>query len=170
MKGLGAQLFVYIGLRFSDSFLKCSFCRFLCLTVSLSLRFQIDLGSIETNSAKTICRRSGNFGKEGAGPYNNLWSRAVLGHGASWSLVTGKWQGGGSGWQLVTPCARRAVEDIHCHRFENFYVSSLPLGATSLSSTLSTHGILGSNIPNAIFNKAKTVGNNHTNIFVNRDH
>ena len=56
-------------------------------------------------------RMPGNFRKWGAGPYNNLWSVAVLGHSASWSLVVAKGQGG-SGWELVTPCARSAVADI----------------------------------------------------------
>ena len=53
-----------------------------------------------------------NFEKWGGVPYNNLWSVAVLGHSASWSLVVAKGQGG-SGWELVTPCARSAVADIN---------------------------------------------------------
>ena len=52
----------------------------------------------------------GILGNEGGVPYNNLWSVAVLGHSASWSLVVAKGQGG-SGWELVTPCARSAVAD-----------------------------------------------------------
>ena len=36
---------------------------------------------------------------------------AILGHGASWSLIAGK-DAGGSGWHLVTPCARSAVTDL----------------------------------------------------------
>ena len=52
-----------------------------------------------------------NFKKWGGVPYNNLWSVAVLGHSASWSLVIAKGQGG-SGWELVTPCARSAVADF----------------------------------------------------------
>ena len=51
------------------------------------------------------------FSEMGGGPYNNLWSMAVLGHGASWSLVVAKGQGG-LGCQLVTPCARSAVADF----------------------------------------------------------
>jgi hypothetical protein len=50
----------------------------------------------------------------GGVPYNNLWSVAVLGHSASWSLVVAKGQGG-SGWELVTLCARSAVADMHGH-------------------------------------------------------
>ena len=53
----------------------------------------------------------GILGNGGGVPYNNLWSVAVLGHSASWSLVVAKGQGG-SGWQLVTPCARSAVADM----------------------------------------------------------
>jgi len=49
--------------------------------------------------------------RNGGGTYNNLWSVAVLGHSASWSLVVAKGQGG-SGWELVTPCARSAVADM----------------------------------------------------------
>ena len=55
-------------------------------------------------------RKSKFFGKGWGGSYNNLWFGAVLGHGASWSLVSGKGQGG-SGWELVTLCARSAVAD-----------------------------------------------------------
>ena len=55
-------------------------------------------------------RIPGNFRKWGGVPYNNLWSVAVLGHSASWSLVVAKGQGG-SGLELVTPCARSAVAD-----------------------------------------------------------
>ena len=63
------------------------------------------------NNAKTgFGGIPGNFRKWGGVPYNNLWSVAVLGHSASWSLVVAKGQGG-SGWQLVTPCARSAVAD-----------------------------------------------------------
>ena len=55
----------------------------------------------------------------GGGPYNNLWSVVVLGHGASWSLVVAKGQGG-SGWELVTPYARSAVAEINmCIPFED---------------------------------------------------
>ena len=49
-----------------------------------------------------------NFEEMGGGVYNILWSVAVLGHSASWSLVVAKGQGG-SGWQLVTPCPRPPV-------------------------------------------------------------
>ena len=59
-----------------------------------------------------------NFKKWGGGvPYNNLWSVAVLGHSASWSLVVAKGQGGSS-WELVTPCVRSAVVDILVNPFK----------------------------------------------------
>ena len=57
-----------------------------------------------------LARAPGNF-KNGGGGYNNLWSVAVLGHSASWSLVVVEEQRG-SGWQLVTPCAQSAVANI----------------------------------------------------------
>ena len=45
-------------------------------------------------------------GREGG--YNNLWYEAVLGLGASSSLVHGQ---EGSDWELVPSCARSAVAD-----------------------------------------------------------
>ena len=44
--------------------------------------------------------------------YIITWAGTILGHGASWSLVIAKIQAG-SGWELVTPCARSVVADIH---------------------------------------------------------
>ena len=41
-----------------------------------------------------LARNLGNFGKGRGAPYNNLWSGALLGHGASLSLVIGKKQTG----------------------------------------------------------------------------
>ena len=38
-------------------------------------------------------RNSGEMGGGGRVPYDNLWSVAVLGHSASWSLVVAKGQG-----------------------------------------------------------------------------
>ena len=58
---------------------------------------------------------------------SNLWSVAVLGHSASWSLVVAKGQRG-SGWELVTPCARSAVADINVLRRR-----SLPVSYTHLT-------------------------------------
>ena len=42
--------------------------------------------------------------------FGGLWSVAIVGHSASWSLVIAKGQGG-SGWELVTPCAQSTVVD-----------------------------------------------------------
>ena len=47
----------------------------------------------------------GNFRKWGRGAYHSLWSGAVLGHGASWSLVVVKGQ---EGIQLTTCHALRS--------------------------------------------------------------
>ena len=38
-----------------------------------------------------------NFSEEGGVAYHNLWFVGVLGHGASWSLATGREQGGSAG-------------------------------------------------------------------------
>ena len=51
-------------------------------------------------------------------PYNSLCSVAVLGHGASLDFGKGR---EGSGWELVTACARSAVAD-QCHSGEGFGV------------------------------------------------
>ena len=61
---------------------------------------------------KQVFGESPGILRNGGVPYNNLWSVAVLGHSASWSLVVAKGQGG-SGLELVTPCARSAVADFH---------------------------------------------------------
>ena len=58
---------------------------------------------------QNICGNLGKIRKCSAN--NNIWSLAVPGHGASWSLVVSKGQGG-PGWELVTPCARSAVANI----------------------------------------------------------
>ena len=49
-----------------------------------------------------------NLANLGGGGSIIIWSGAVLGHDASWSLVITKGQGR-SGWELVTPCATSVV-------------------------------------------------------------
>ena len=44
---------------------------------------------------KRVWDNSGHFWKWGGLPYNHLWFVAVLGRGASWSLVVAKGHGGG---------------------------------------------------------------------------
>ena len=70
--------------------------------------FRSGFGGIEQIMQKRVW---GNKKMGMGGPYNNLWSVAILGHSASWSLVVAKGQRG-SGWELVTPCARSAVADL----------------------------------------------------------
>ena len=63
-----------------------------------------------------MARVSGEYQEREGGPSHNLWSGAVLGHGACWTLVTGK-DAGGSVWQLVTPYARRTVVDFEIKKW-----------------------------------------------------
>ena len=94
----GAFFFVVLGV------FRCDF----WLTFGAKGCFRSGLGGIEKIMQKKFGTISGNLGKWGV-PYN-LWSVAALGHSASWSLVVAKGQRG-SGWELVTPCARSAVAD-----------------------------------------------------------
>ena len=89
LNGIGADLFVYLGRRFSDSSLVFFFILLGAWLTKVVLGMSWEASN---NDAKKGWQRFLKNSKKGGGGYNNLWSSGVLGVVASWSLVTGKRQ------------------------------------------------------------------------------